>query len=843
MFANTFKSKIVIPTSIIFCLLVAVLIGFSAWKFTTFSGDLINDKLNSTVGGFKTHLNDTKNNTKAAAFLISMDPSVVNAIRARDTNEIIRLLTLTLDSYNVDYYTVCDNNGTVLARTHEPSNFGDSVLSQQNIKDALNGKISTYCEAGSAVKVSIRTGVPVYDFDGSLLGVISAGVRFDSDSTVDELKKLYGAEVTVFSGDTRVATTIMKDGERIVGTQLNPDIAKIVLEDKQEYHGTADILGSKYHTVYIPLIGPDNEAFAIIFFGDSYENLTSESFSFIRDAIIIGLAGLAVSILLLFLIASTISKPIITLSKDMEKIAKGNLNINTHTNSKDEIGLLNKSLQKIVNTIRNLLDDINIMVSEQEKGDIDFTIDTDKFNGDYKIIADNMLNLVSTANNDNMSLLNILSEFGDGNFEADLPKYPGKKIIINQKVDIMRENLQNLSKEIVQLTSQAINGNLSARADSSQFNGDWQTIVGGLNKLLNAITEPIRESILALREMSKGNLSTRIRGDYKGDFAIIKESLNATSITISSYIDEISQALDGLAKNNLNQEITGEYVGDFANIKDSLNNIFSELSRIIEGIRSASEQVTLGAKQMADSGEDLALGATQQASSIEELSATLTTVNEKTRNNADSAQKAEALSNKSSESALLGNNEMKKMLTAMNEIRISSSSISNIINVIDDIANQTNLLALNAAVEAARAGEHGKGFSIVASEVRSLAQRSLIAAKDTTKLIESSVQKVNEGSEIAKSMENSLEEIVSNITEASDIISKISGTLDEQATSIAQINDGINQIAQVVQNNTAIAEESASASEELSNQSEVLNKMIRVFDLRKHNAKYTDQIA
>jgi diguanylate cyclase (GGDEF)-like protein len=317
---------------------------------------------------------------------MALNPNVIKAIKERDTSEIIRFFAIMRDLYRINYI-VTDQKGIVLARTHEPENFGDSVLNQQNIKDALTGKVSTYFESGTAVRVSVRTGSPVYDTDGTLIGAVSAGVRFDSNREVEELKKLFDSEVTVFLGNTRIATTITRDGQSIVGTTLDPRIAEIVIEKRQEYSGDAEIIGEKYKTFYMPLLNAQNEAFATFFLGIPKTEIIAASNKSIRGGILLGLGGLAVSIALLFFIISSISEPIIKLSGDMDRIANGNLNINIDVKGDDEIGHLARSFQKVAGIIRKLLQDINIMIGEHEKGNTEYTLNTEEFQGDYKTLA------------------------------------------------------------------------------------------------------------------------------------------------------------------------------------------------------------------------------------------------------------------------------------------------------------------------------------------------------------------------------------------------------------------------------------------------------------------------
>jgi methyl-accepting chemotaxis protein len=272
----------------------------------------------------------------------------------------------------------------------------------------------------------------------------------------------------------------------------------------------------------------------------------------------------------------------------------------------------------------------------------------------------------------------------------------------------------------------------------------------------------------------------------------------------------------------------------------ALNNIIDSFSEIILQIKTSSDQMLQSSTQLSESSQTLAMGSSQQASSTEQITSALTQIEAQSVQNSDLALSASNLSKDVYKNAQRGSEEMNGLQNSMDELNTSSEKISKIVKEIEIIAFQTNILALNAAVEAARSGQHGKGFNVVATEIRNLAIRSSNSAKETSSLIEETIQKIKEGTKISSRTSDTLKTIVNGVTTLTELVGAISVSSEEQKLGISQINLGINEISLVTMSNAAASEQMASASEELTGQAVSFNEMVSGFKLKEIIPKYSE---
>ncbi|MCA9512777.1 MAG: methyl-accepting chemotaxis protein [Myxococcales bacterium] len=354
---------------------------------------------------------------------------------------------------------------------------------------------------------------------------------------------------------------------------------------------------------------------------------------------------------------------------------------------------------------------------------------------------------------------------------------------------------------------------------------DWAGV--GRDREAKAVRErQVAELTTYLARLAKGEIPAAVDVDVLPELADMKRSVEAVVTSLAT--------VNGIAARIGSGDLTVEIAprsGDDA-LMQAMEKMVQQLGSTIGHLKVAIVEVAENTAVVASTSQGLSGNATDSAASVQEITASMEEIGQKTRANADSASTAMQLATSARSAAENGDEQMRAMVGAMVEIDQASTQISRIIKVIDEIAFQTNLLALNAAVEAARAGTHGKGFAVVAEEVRSLAERSATAAKETTELIESAGGKVAQGRAIAEKTASSLTEIVDAVTRASELVAEIATSSSEQAEGVSQVNSGLARVDQATQQNTASAEELAGVAEMLAERTTTVRRDLERFRTR-----------
>ena len=433
---------------------------------------------------------------------------------------------------------------------------------------------------------------------------------------------------------------------------------------------------------------------------------------------------------------------------------------------------INETIETLRSNLKGLISEMDRMSSEHDKGDIDVFVPTERFHGDFALMAHGINNMVAGHIAVKKKAMACIKSFGEGDFSAPLEQFPGKKAFINDTVETLRGNLRAIITEIQRLITASTAGRLSERGDASQYVGNFADLVLGINSMLDAIILPIAEGNRVLKSVSVGDLTQRV-------------------------------------------EIECE--GDHRRMKDAINALVDSLTKFAVDVADAASRVASGSQELSASAEQLSQGSTEQASSTEEASSSMEEMAANVKQNAENASVTEKMAGQSAKDAEASGIAVGKAVDAMQTIAAK-------INIVQEIARQTDLLALNAAVEAARAGEHGRGFAVVASEVRKLAERSQAAAAEIGTLSVDTVKVAQEAGVM-------LAKLVPDIKKTAELVEEITAACREQDVGSSQINQAIQQLDKVTQQNAAASEEVSATSEQLASQAEQLQTTTAFFRL------------
>ncbi|MGN8000661.1 methyl-accepting chemotaxis protein [Sphingomonas sp. 22176] len=473
---------------------------------------------------------------------------------------------------------------------------------------------------------------------------------------------------------------------------------------------------------------------------------------------------------------------------------------------------INDTIETLRTNLKGILSEMRQMYSEHEKGDIDVFLAVNKFPGDFAVMAKGVNEMVAAHIAVKKKAMACIKQFGEGNFDAPLEQFPGKKAFINDTIETLRKNLRDIIEEVQRLIAASTAGQLNERGNEKRFVGDFAALISGINGMLDAIMVPITEGNRVLSLVSAGDLRERVELACEGDHRRMRDAVNLLIDNLRVTADLANKIAEG------NLTVTHKPMSDNDTLGTALVRMVDRLRVIIADTRGSAEQVASGSQELSASSEQLSQGATEQAAATEEVSASMEEMAANVRQNTENAVQTEKMARQSAQDAESSGVAVDRAVGAMR-------TIAEKIGIVQEIARQTDLLALNAAVEAARAGEHGRGFAVVASEVRKLAERSQGAAAEISSVSSETVKAAVEAGEM-------LRKLVPDIRRTAELVSEISAACREQDIGAVQINKAIQQLDQVTQQNAGASEEISATSVELAAQAEELQASIDYFQLQ-----------
>ena len=606
---------------------------------------------------------------------------------------------------------------------------------------------------------------------------------------------------------------------------------------------------------------------------------------------------------------TNIVNPLNVTASYVDQISRGVIPPVITAEYKGQYNVIKNNLNNMVRMMTELLIETDRIIKAAADGQLDQRADAAKFVGGWNKLVGGVNDTITNIVNP----LNVTASYVDQISRGVIP--PVITAEYKGQYNVIKNNLNNMVRMMTELLSQtdfiiraAANGELDKRANAELFQGGWKELVAGVNKTLDNIILPVNEAVAVLVEMEKGDLSKKVKGDYKGQLKDFKEtvnnttsklsqvvsevrgttermgrgdipeamqtpwpgefdgirvSLNAAGVAVRALIEdvrtlaqaggegrmtvradlsrhqgdyrrivegfnttldavvgpvtEVMRVMSAVEKGQLDQQIIAQYQGMLGQLRDSVNNTVAKLAHTIEEVHHTSGELANAATQVEATAQALSQATSEQAASVEETSAAVEEMSASITQNAENAKITDTKASEAAGQAREGGAAVGGTVDAMKQIAKK-------IGIIDDIAYQTNLLALNAAIEAARAGEHGKGFAVVAAEVRKLAERSQIAAREIGELASGSVR-------LAERAGALLGEIVPSIAKTSELVQDIAAASKEQSGGVGQINTAMGQLSQLTQTNASSAEELAATAEELGAQVAQLQDLVAFFQI------------
>lgn len=502
-----------------------------------------------------------------------------------------------------------------------------------------------------------------------------------------------------------------------------------------------------------------------------------------------------------------------------ESIAEGDLHIEVHERSKDD--RMMQALNRMLQTLKTIMGGTDNLIYAVQGGSMTIRNNPEIYSGGWRELVAG-INMVLDVF---VEQFNLTADYVARIAKGDIPpkltnEYEGDFNIIKNNLNQCIDAVTGLIAETNRLTTTSVEGHLSARGDASRFQGDFAKIVQGINNTLDAVITPLNMAASYVERIANGDIPEKITDNYQGDFNAIKQNINA----LIEAMHDITDLAEKMANGDLTVTVRERSNDD--RLMQALNMMLKRLNDVVKHVKSVAANVAVGSQAISANATTASQGASEQAASAEQVSSSMEEMAANIRQTADNAVQTEKIAVQSANDAQESGLAVAETVRAMKEIAEK-------VAIIEDIAQQTRMLSLNATIEAARALDEGRAFGVVAAAVRSLSERSQIAAESINKLVASSM-------EIAKRAGDMLSHLVPDIRMTASLVQEISASSREQNLGTEQINTAIQQLDQVIQQNAALSEQMSATSEELAIQAEQLQETMAFFHVDEANEEDGD---
>jgi len=386
-------NKLMLCFTLVIVLIVGATMGPTLYLFSDTMQKINEDRALQGLEGLASIIEMYKQDALKHGSVVADNSVLASAIGAKDTLQIMGILQSTVKTANLDFATVTDDKGIVIARTDAPAKKGDDLTSQLNIRQALLGEATAGVESSGEMEIAVIAGIPVKNNQDKTVGVLSTGYNLANNKAVDQARMMFNIDATIFLGNVRISTTIIKDGQRIVDTKLNEIIDHMVLWQGQKYIGQAEIMGEKYITAYMPLIGADNKSLGVIFAGQKVIETIKARNKLIYTAAGVVLVAVIVAVFLAMFMAKGIVNPIRTVAKAAGLVAMGDLTQYVDITSRDEVGRLANAFNYMVNQLRQLVAKLHSELQERKR--IEEKVRQSEEH--YRLLAENATDVIWTT--------------------------------------------------------------------------------------------------------------------------------------------------------------------------------------------------------------------------------------------------------------------------------------------------------------------------------------------------------------------------------------------------------------------------------------------------------------